>query len=659
MKTAIAPAAALPRRGILGTHFSPPSEVRFLLAFVAAQIALFTAFRVGFVLAHLERLRSVPGFLEILPLGLRFDAMTAACVAFPAALALLLLPRGAVDRLRPWVRAYAVAALLGALFLELVAQGFLDEYDSRPNRLFLEYLTRSREVAATILAQYPGLLAVSLAALMAVGWLAWRASGRLLPAPEPGAKDRRLVWAGATLALLLLGMHGSLGERGATRSLAAFSRSHLANELVPNSLFTLACAFLDLHMERSPEQLYGSLPREQVVARVARWSRLPASDAGAAIPLLHDQQPLRAAARPPNLVIVLEESFGAQFVAGLGGRPLAPNLEALGREGLWFTNLYATGTRTVRGLESTICGFLPTPSASVVKLGLSQRNFFTIAALLKRHGYATDYLYGGQGEFDNMRNFLVANGFDRAFDQSDFPNPDFVATWGVSDEDLFAKANEVFRSHGDKPFFALVLSTSNHSPFEFPDGRIELYDAEKATRNNAVKYADHAIGELFRQARQEPYFRNTVWVVVADHDTRAPSDDLLPLQHFHIPGVIVGPGIEPRVFSQVASQVDLLPTALSLLGIQTEHPMPGRDLLRLPPDDPGRAVLQYYDVHGFLAGSDLVVHQPFGEPLQFRAQQGGSLVAAPLDPELEKDALAHVLLPWMLYREQRYRLPGA
>jgi phosphoglycerol transferase MdoB-like AlkP superfamily enzyme len=176
----------------------------------------------------------------------------------------------------------------------------------------------------------------------------------------------------------------------------------------------------------------------------------------------------------------------------------------------------------VRGIEGVVCGFPPSPSASVVKLGLSQGGFFSMAGLLSRQGYACDYLYGGMSAFDNMQSFLLATGFQQTITQEDFEHPDFVATWGVSDEDLFKRANETFVAHGDKPFFALVLSTSNHTPFEFPDGRIELYDKEKATRDNAVKYADHAIGELFRMARKESYFDHTLWVIVADHDTRAP-----------------------------------------------------------------------------------------------------------------------------------------
>src|SRR5262245_12995430 len=181
MKPAAAPAAAhMVRAGHTRALLPPPPEAFFPLALVAALAVVFMAFRVGFLLFYLDRLRSVPDFLQIFPLGARFDVMTAASVALPVALALWLLPERVLRFLRPWIRVYAVGALLGALFLELATIGFLDEYDSRPNRLFLEYLTKSREVAETILAQYPLLLAVSLGALVAFGWLAWRATGWLL-----------------------------------------------------------------------------------------------------------------------------------------------------------------------------------------------------------------------------------------------------------------------------------------------------------------------------------------------------------------------------------------------------------------------------------------------------------------------------------------------
>jgi len=242
--------------------------------------------------------------------------------------------------------------------------------------------------------------------------------------------------------------------------------------------------------------------------------------------------------------------------------------------------------------------------------------------------------------------------------EDDYEHPAFRGTWGVSDEDLMRKANEVFRAHGERPFFALVLSTTNHSPYEFPDGRIELEGAKKATRDNTVKYADYAVGELFRMAREEPYWKDTLWIVVADHDERTYGDELVPLDKFHIPGLLLGPGVTPGRFERVASQIDLVPTALGLVGIETVHPMIGRDLLALASDDPGRAVVQFNDVHGFLTGDRLAVHPGAGAPRCFRLE-GWHLVSEPDDPELVRDALAHALLPSLLYEKGLYRLPRA
>jgi phosphoglycerol transferase MdoB-like AlkP superfamily enzyme len=257
-----------------------------------------------------------------------------------------------------------------------------------------------------------------------------------------------------------------------------------------------------------------------------------------------------------------------------------------------------------------------------------------------------------------MAAFMLANGFERALDESDWEDPVFRGTWGVSDEDLMRRAHEIFVAHGDRPFFALVLSTSNHSPFEFPAGRIELHDPDPATRRNAMKYADHAIGELFRLARGADYWDDTVWIIAADHDTRVRGDRLIPVSRFHVPGLILAPGLAPGRHEKVASQIDLMPTALHLLGIETTHPMIGRNLLALPDAVPGRAVLQYYDNHGLLVGDRLVVHAGSLPARCFR-YSAGRLTPGELDPELVRDALAHALLPDLLYAQERYRLPVA
>jgi phosphoglycerol transferase MdoB-like AlkP superfamily enzyme len=257
-----------------------------------------------------------------------------------------------------------------------------------------------------------------------------------------------------------------------------------------------------------------------------------------------------------------------------------------------------------------------------------------------------------------MRAFFYGNGFQKVMDEQAFSHPAFHSTWGVSDEDLVRRANEEFVAKGDKPFFALMLSTSNHAPFDYPDGRIKLYEQPANTARNAMKYADYAIGEFFRLAKKEDYFKNTVFLVVADHNTRVYGADLVPINKFHIPGLIIGPGVKPQRFDKLASQIDLLPTLLDLMGVEADHPMVGHDLVALVPDQPGHAIMQYGQTNAYEVGEHVVITQPYKPQQEFR-YEAGRLVPEPLDPEMARDALAHILFPYLLYKEQRYRLPSA
>src|SRR5205085_3479031 len=163
-------------------------------------------------------------------------------------------------------------------------------------------------------------------------------------------------------------------------------------------------------------------------------------------------------------------------------------------EGLLFTNLYASGNRTVRGFEGVLSSFPPLPGDSIVKRDLSD-NVETVARVLKRDGYGTVFLYGGRGLFDGMRSYAVRNGYDRFIEEKHFARPTFKTIWGVCDEDLFTRAVEEFRelAKGPQPFFATVLSVSNHKPYTYPKGKIPE-DPSEQRRENAVKYSDYALG---------------------------------------------------------------------------------------------------------------------------------------------------------------------
>jgi phosphoglycerol transferase MdoB-like AlkP superfamily enzyme len=380
------------------------------------------------------------------------------------------------------------------------------------------------------------------------------------------------------------------------------------------------------------------------------------------IPTLTQQTASVKRDKPLNLVIVLQESLGATFVKSLGGIPVTPELEKLKSQGWWFENLYATGTRSVRGIEAVVSGFPPTPAQSTVKLSLSQDGFFTLASLLGQQDYTSEFIYGGEGHFDNMRNFFIGNDFNQVVDKSKYANPVFTGSWGVSDEDLFNKAHEQILKHhaNKKPFFTLIFTSSNHTPFEFPDGRITLHEQPKASENNAVKYADYAMGQFFKTAQASPYWQDTIFVIVADHDIRVRGDDLVPVKNFHIPGLILGADIQPRVIKTVASQIDLAPTVISLMGINAKPPMIGRDISVEPEDLAGRAMMQYGKNYAWMEGGKAVVLRPSKTPTftsYDKANKKLSISEVPADATaMEQRALGHVLLPSMLYRERQYHM---
>lgn len=626
-----------------------------LAAFAVLVLALLSLSRAGLAIAWSGRVAEEPAWPLLFLVGLRMDSVLLAMLLALPTLLLFGLPDRWWPRLRQPFLLYAVGGLLLLAFLEGATPRFLAEFERRPDRIFWEYLVHPREVLTTVFKEGLASLVVLTFLLPLLVWGAWRLMRRTWPA-EPGLSWRtRLLLLPVAGILLALGIRGTLSHRPVNPATAAFSDQNLVNQLALNSTYSAAYALYALRHEGEPGSIYGRLDEAEVLAAVRSAAGLAGPPEDAARPTLRRVPAAAAAGRPRNLVIVLEESFGAEYVGRLGGPPITPCFDALSAEGRLFTRLYATGDRTVRGIEAVLSGFPPSPARSVVKLGLSQSRFFTAAVPLKNAGYETLFLYGGESHFDTMRSFLQGNGFARVIDQPLFKSPVFAGTWGVSDEDLFRRAVEELDALGDRPFLAFLLSTSNHVPFEFPDGRIQLHEQPQATRLNAIKYADFALGEFFRLAKEKAFYRDTVFLVVADHNVRTVGEGLLPVGSFRIPGLIIGPGFAPEVDDRVCSQIDLLPTILPRLGPALAHPMIGRDLLALPPDDPGRAVMQAGDLHGWRRGDRLVVHLPGGASRRFRVHPDDRLepVEEPW-PELTREALAHALFPGLVYRQRRY-----
>ncbi|HEY5642202.1 MAG TPA: LTA synthase family protein [Woeseiaceae bacterium] len=624
---------------------------RLLAALMVARILL-VAWQAGRVV---DADMLLPVFLQ----GLRFDIVL---LGMALVIPILLFPLVASNRLlfpawRALLRYYLPAVLLFAIFMECGTPSFIDQYDARPNILFVEYLDHPREVFSTLFSAYKLPLAIAAVLLAIVGTLVTRTFRTLSGRASPAGFVPALVLTPILLVACLGMIRSTLDHRPVNPSTVALSTDSMVNDLALNSAYSLLYAIYETRHESAGGFRYADLSDEETIQTIrAAMGVEDAAFTSSELPTLHAQKASAETTSPRNLVIIIEESLGAEFVGALGGLPLTPKLDALASQGWWFENLYATGTRSVRGLEAVVSGFTPTPARSVVKLGKSQKNFFTLAALLAAQGYDTSFIYGGEAQFDNMRRFFMNNGFQAVIDEKDYANPAFTGSWGVSDEDLFARAHEEFSRAHDQPFFSLVFTSSNHSPFEFPDGRIELYDAEKQTVNNAVKYADYALGRFFDMARDSSYWENTVFLVVADHNSRVYGNELVPVQRFHVPGLILGGSIEPGTFAPVASQIDLAPTLLSLIGVSAEHPMIGHDLTTVAATDPGRAIMQFNGAQAYMEGNRVAVMQKDLPIEQFLFVNGQLVKADDDNAALSKKALAHASWSSLAYEKSLYRM---
>lgn len=613
---------------------------------------------------YADRLDGAGDWTFIVLQGLRFDGILLGLLLGPLLILKPLLHLG--DQAARWgKRLLPTWAALATVFIVMVegsTRAFIAEYGSRPNYLYVEYLRYPREVLSMLSGTHLLELIVlwCLAGILAFLVFRWL---RRDPAWSLRLRPVTCAWL-VPLALLVTValVRSTLDHRPVNPSNAMFTDDSLVNQLPLNSPYSLLYAVYEhqRHDLDAPSP-YGALEPDTIQRIVLREAGLPKGRAAVdrPIPTLHCQRATHRHKPPLNLVIILLESVGANHVGELGGKPLTPSLDALANEGLWLDRLYATGVRSARGIEAVIAGFTPTHLDPVVKLPNTQTGFFTLAQLLDQAGYSTQFIYGGESHFDNMRRFFLNNGFDEVIDENDYDDPVYMGGWGVSDEDLFTRAHDRFLAQGDEPFFSLVFTSSNHEPFDIPPDRVTLETGPDGPRETAIKYADFALGQFLDRARAAPYWDRTVFLVVADHSAHKWGGALVPVDRFRIPGVFIGDGIPARRVPGITSQIDLLPTALSLIGLDSRHPGIGRDLT-LPEyrDGAGRAMMQFHQNQAYIQDDWIIVLQPDWKPRSFRLDEQGEWIWDNSAPSrLKNTALAHALWGPLVIRNNAYRLP--
>jgi phosphoglycerol transferase MdoB-like AlkP superfamily enzyme len=575
---------------------------------------------------------------RIYAMGFFFDMVTFSFLSLPLVAWVILVPDRVFNsgRLR-WVAYGLYVGFIYFLLIDAAAEYlFFDEFGTRFNFIAIDYLVYTREVVKNIQESYP------------VGWIFGAlllASGLIFVPLKPwiGRSHgsaiifRRRATVGGAFALVPV-----LSFLFVDLSSAHISENNYANELAANGIYSLASAFrsneLDFDLFYATRGDDTVFPRLRGIVR-ENGTRFVTDD-------VHDitRETIGASAeRRANILVIVEESLDADFLGISGNQSsLTPNLDRLAGESMYFTRLYATGTRTVRGLEAITLSMPPLPGSSIIKRP-DNGGFFSWGSLMKKKGYDTKFIYAGYGYFDDMNAFFSGNGFDTV-DRKDFSDEEitFSNAWGVCDEDLL---NRAIRESGasyarGRPFFSIVMTTSNHRPFTYPDGKIDI--PSHTGRDGGVKYADYAIGRFLERAKKEPWFDDTLIVIVADHCGGSAGKVALPLEKYHIPLFIYSPGhIRPVKIDKLASQIDIAPTVLALLNMHHRSHFFGKDIRGMSPSQE-RAFLSTYERLGYLTKEKLGILDPKRKIESYSVRwDTGDLVPEPPRGEEVEDMIAY------------------
>ncbi len=574
-------------------------------------------------------------------IGSTYDLITVPFVLAPLILFLALLP----NRVARWrltrllIGATIPVSVFLLLFTAVAEWIFWDEFASRFNFIAVDYLVYTHEVIGNIWQSYPvGKILIALAAVsLVISWplirRSWTSSA--LPISWSG----RL--AGIILALVLpVALFNVISSTDKNRF-----ASDALNELAGNGLYEFAAAARNNEMDYL--RLYASLPEEEAFSLVRAKQSLT-SDGWRSSDLTDRQYSIRAkgAEKHLNVILVSVESLGAEFIGAWGDpRGLTPRIDQLARESLTFGKVYATGNRTVRGLEALSLAIPPTPGQSIVKRP-NNGQLFTLGDIFENKNYDQLFIYGGYGYFDNMAEFFSNNDY-RVVDRTVIPRDKihYENIWGVADEDLFDLAIDeidasLAKSNGQQPVFAHIMTTSNHRPYTYPAGRIDIPSG--TGRDGAVKYTDWAIGHFIDQARKKPWFADTLFVITADHGASARGTGDIPVDRYLIPVIFYSPAhIKAERVERLMSQIDIPPTLLGRMNFSYETKFFGQDIFRLPPGEE-RAFVANYQSLGYLRDGRLVMLYPRRKVHIFPSKHAGlQHPERPLDEKtLEREAIA-------------------
>nr|MBN2278215.1 sulfatase-like hydrolase/transferase [candidate division Zixibacteria bacterium] len=600
-----------------------PNKVSIWFGIYLLGIIIGTLMRLMFLLYYRHLVGDSP-FVELLHsfwLGFRFDTSVVSIIILPLFL-ISLLPfinfKRKLDR-AVFILPLAVVFIL-SLFISVAELRFFEHFGSRMNYWAIEYLESpgmffySIEADTSFWFLLPIWIVTAVLFMYVIRWIFIRFSSYHSP--------RRIFRNGLiyliVTALLAFGIRGRLGMKGIDWGIAFFSDSQFLNQLSLNPVFSLSHSIYEelkdgktlfgYHIHR-----FSFYDNDEAYKTVAGMLELNPDPNPGNYSLDYVTEPEYTLGFHPNIVLVIMESWAAGQIGILGSNlGLTPCFDSLSRHGILFTDFYANGIRTNRGIPAVTCSFPSLPGRSIMKRYAADYPFRSLAQVLDDFDYTSIFTYGGDIEFDNMRGFLKSVGYSKFYGEKAFDNTERLSKWGIFDHVVFKKLVKDIDRY-PRPFNLTIMTISNHEPYLIPDDRFKLYadTVPDYDRLNTFYYSDWAIGQLVDGFRGNPVFDSTIFVFTADHCPHQSSRYPLDPDKFHIPLLIYAPGIlgdSAITIDRTASQVDIIPTLAGLILSKAKIHSWGRDQFHLGKDDPGFAVIVDEEKTGMIVGNKFYFH---------------------------------------------------
>ena len=542
-------------------------KIAFLLTYYSFWILFFVVGKVIFLAyAHTQTTQlSLADISKIFLYGLRLDASFAAYISLLPFLLYVFADHYQTFYVR-FLRTYTWLVIALIVLVHTADLEIFRAWGSHLNSTPLLYLSSPSEVMASA-GSSPLLLIFSIfvAWLMAVYWF----FNKIVAPHERIYFSKNPHWLGKFLllfatALLVIPLRGGLQQIPINQSVSYFSDNNFANQAAVNVAWNLMHSLTSQNHSQNPYNYFALADAQKTVAdlyakksteKSAKWLKN----------------------NRPNVLLIIWESATAKIIAPLGGKPdVTPQFNALCNEGILFTNFYASGDRSDKGLVSLLSGFPAQPTSSIIKTPHKTAKLPHLSRDFKANGYKTAFYYGGEPEFANMRSFLHNGGFEQIIGKNDFEAKDWNSKWGAHDHVVFNKMLQDInqRTENEQPFFYTLFTLSSHEPFEVPNQTAKATN-EEGLFLNAHRYADQSIGEFIAAAKKQAWWQNTLVIIVADHGHRLPNESVNHVpEKFTIPMLWLGGALaaNPQQITQYGNQTDLATTLLKQLNISPKIP---------------------------------------------------------------------------------------